>query len=119
MSVVEEALREAEIEVRSPMDIRKRDACEKAFLAVIKAVDQLLIKHGYPEPQRHGERFGYLRELERKVPEIGEAQISEKLGARFGKAHVACFYEGRVELAIEEVEKARQLVEEIKRLMKE
>jgi len=38
-------------------------------------------------------RFGYLRELEEKVPRIGEAQISEKLGARFGKAHVACFYE--------------------------
>ena len=118
MFVVEEALREAEIEARSPVAIRRRDACDKGFLAVVKAVDQLLVKHGYPEPERHGERFGYLRELENKVPRIGEAQISEKFGARFGKAHVACFYEGRIELAGEEVKKARQLVEEIKRLTK-
>jgi len=52
-------------------------------------------------------RFGYLRELEEKVPRIGGAQISEKLGARFGKAHVAYFCGGRIELAAEEVKKAR------------
>ena len=113
MSEVEEALVLAEEEVRSPVAMRRRNACDKAFLAVIMAVDQLLVKYGYSMPERHGERFAYLRELESKVPEIGEAELSEKLGARFGKAHVACFYEGKVELAREEVEKARQLVEEI------
>jgi len=118
MSVVEEALREAETEARSPATIRKRDACDKAFLATIKAVDELLVKYGYPEPERHGERFAYLRDLESRVPEISKAELSEKLGARFGKAHVACFYEGRVELAQEEVEKARQLVEEVKKFLK-
>ncbi len=117
MSEIEEALALAEEEVRSPVAMRRRNACDKAFLAVIKAVDQLLVKHGYPEPERHGERFAYLRELESKVPEVGKAELSEKLGARFGKAHVACFYEGRVELAREEVEKARWLVEEIKKFL--
>ena len=118
MSEIEEALALAKTEVLSPVAMRRRDACDKAFLAVIKAVDQLLVKHGYPEPERHGERFAYLRELESKVPEIGRAELSEKLGARFGKAHMACFYEGRVELAREEVDKAGQLVEEIKKFLK-
>ena len=62
---VEEALKEAEIEARSPVAIRRRNACDKAFLAVVKAIDQLLVKHGYREPERHGERFGYLRERAR------------------------------------------------------
>jgi len=101
-----------------PVAMRGRDACDKAFLAVVKAVDELLLKYGYSEPERHGERFSYLRELESKVPEIHEAELSEKLGARFGKAHIACFYEGRIELAQEEVEKARQLVEEIRKFLK-
>jgi len=118
MSEIEEALALAKEEVHSHVAMRRRDACDKAFLAVIKAIDQLLVKHGYPEPERHGERFAYLRELESKVPEIGRAELSEKLGARFGKAHMACFYEGRVELAQEEVNKAGQLVEEIKKFLK-
>jgi hypothetical protein len=118
MSEIEEALALAREEARSSVAMRRRDACNKAFLAVIKAIDQLLVKYGYPEPERHGERFAYLRELESKVPEIGRAELSEKLGARFGKAHVACFYEGRVELAQEEVEKALLLVEEIKKFLK-
>jgi len=117
MSEVEEALALAEVEVKSPAAMRRRDACDKAFLAVVKAVDKLLVKHGYPEPERHGERFAYLRELESKVPEIGRAELSEKLGARFGKAHVACFYEGRVELASEEVEKAKRLIEEVMKFL--
>ncbi|MGQ9460274.1 MAG: hypothetical protein ACUVRA_03465 [Candidatus Bathyarchaeaceae archaeon] len=106
------------MEVKSPAAMRRRDACDKAFLAVIKAADKLLVKHGYPEPERHGERFAYLQELESKVPEIGRAELSEKLGARFGKVHIACFYEGKVELAQEEVEKARKLVREIEELIK-
>lgn len=117
LSIIEEALQEAEVEAKSPVAIRRRDACDKAFLAVIKAIDELLIKYGYPEPERHGERFSYLRELESKVPEIGKAELSEKFGARFGKAHVACFYEGRIELAGEEVKKAREFVEEIRKFL--
>jgi len=118
MSEVDEALALAEEEARSSAPMRRRDSCNKAFLAVIKAVDQLLVKRGYPEPQRHGDRFAYLRELESKVPEIGKAELSEKLGARFSKAHVACFYEGKVELAEEEVGKARKLVEEIGKFLR-
>jgi len=118
MSEVEEALALAEVEVKSPAAMRRRDACDKAFLAVVKAVDCLLVKYGYPEPERHGERFAYLRDLESKVPEISKAELSEKLGARFGKAHVACYYEGKIELAQEEVEKARQLIEEIGKFLK-
>ncbi|MBS7628229.1 hypothetical protein KEJ36_05470 [Candidatus Bathyarchaeota archaeon] len=118
MSEVDEALALAEVEAKSPVAMRRRDAWDKAFLAVIKAVDKLLVKYGYLEPERHGERFAYLRELESKVPEIGRAEFSEKLGARFGKAHMACFYESKVELAQEEAVKAQQLVEEIKKFLK-
>ncbi|MEA2090153.1 MAG: hypothetical protein U9O89_05285 [Thermoproteota archaeon] len=99
MSEIEEALASAEEEPRSTVAMRRRNAYDKAFLAVIKAVDQLLVKHGYPKPERRGERFAYLRELESKVPEIGGVELSEKFGARLDKAYVACFYEGKVELA--------------------
>ena len=118
LSEIAEALTLAEEEAHSPVAMRRRDSCDKAFLAVIKAVDQLLVKHGYPEPQRHGDRFSYLRGLESKVPEIGRAELSERLGARFSKSHVACFYEGKIELAGEEVEKARKLVEEIGKFLR-
>ncbi|MBS7637561.1 hypothetical protein KEJ49_01545 [Candidatus Bathyarchaeota archaeon] len=65
----------------------------RLFQAVIKAVDQLLVKHGYPEPERHGERFAYLRELKLIIQSPKSARLnSERLGARFGKAHVSCSY---------------------------
>ena len=114
MSEVEEALTLAEEEVKSPVAMRRRGACDKAFLALVKAVDQLLVKYGYTEPERHSERFSYLRDLEQRIPEIGRTELSEKLGARFSKAHIACFYEGRIDLAGEEVDKARNLIDEIK-----
>lgn len=62
MSEIKEALALAEEEVRSPIAMHRRNGCDKAFLAVIQAVDQLLIQYGYPEPERHGDRFAYLRQ---------------------------------------------------------
>jgi len=110
MSVVQEALEYAEREVKSPIPMAKREACDKAFLAIIKAIDEYLVIRGYPEPERHGERFGYVRDLEKNDPRVAKVELSEKLGARFGKAHEACFYGGRIELAEEEVAKAREMI---------
>jgi len=118
MSVVEEALEHAEREVKSPIPMSKRNACDEAFLAAVKAIDEFLVKRGYPEPERHGERFRYLRYLESADPEVARAELSEKLGARFGKAREACFYGGEIELAEEEVRKSRELVELIRSLSK-
>jgi hypothetical protein len=116
MGIVEEALEHAEREVKSPVPMAKREACDKAFLAVIKAVDDYLIARGFPEPERHSDRFRYVRELEKSDPRVAKVELSEKLGARFGKSHEACFYGGAIELAEEEVQKAKELVKIIKSL---
>ena len=118
MGIVEEALEHAEREVKSPIQMVKREACDKAFLAVIEAVDEYLIERGYPKPERHGERFGYLHDLERKSPKLKKIGLSDQVGARFGLSHEACFYGGRVELAKEEIVKSRKLIELIRSLPK-
>jgi hypothetical protein len=43
---VEKALPKAEVEARSPVAMCRRDACDKPFLAVVKIVDQMLVKVG-------------------------------------------------------------------------
>jgi hypothetical protein len=116
MGVVEEAIEHAEREVKSPAPMAKREACDKAFLAVIKAVDEYLVARGYPEPERHGERFGYVRDLEKKDPRIAKIGLSERLGARFGLSHEACFYGGRIEFAEDEIKKSKALIKLIKDL---
>ena len=114
--LVAEALRKAEAEVRSREEIDKRNACDKAFLAVIKAVDEFLGRRGYPVPRDHRERFRFLRELEERDPRVREMGIVDRLGARFHLAHELCFYGGEVEFAEDEVEKAKKLVEDLDRL---
>ena len=116
MSIVEEAIEHAEREVKSPAPMAKRNACDKAFLAVIKAVDEYLIARGYPEPERHGDRFGYIRDLEKKDPHVAKSGLSERVGARFGLSHEACFYDGKIELAEDEIEKSKSLIEMIRGL---
>jgi hypothetical protein len=114
--LVAEALGKAEAEVRSREEIDKRNACDKAFLAVIKAVDDFLSRRGYPIPRDHRERFKFLRELEEKDARVREMGIVDRLGARFHLAHELCFYGGEVEFAEDEVEKAKKLVEDLDRL---
>jgi len=116
LGVVEEALEHASREVKSPAPMAKRNACDKAFLAVIKAFDEYLIARGYPEPERHGDRFSYVRDLERKSPKLAKLRLSDKLGARFSLSHEACFYDGKIELAEEEIEKSKELVKIIQGL---
>ena len=114
MDVIEEAIEHAEREVKSPM--AKREACDKAFLTVMKAIDEYLVARGYPEPERHGERFGYVRDLEKKDPSIAKIGLTERLGARIGLSHEACFYDGRIEFAEDEIKKSKALIKLIKDL---
>jgi len=118
MGIVEEAMEHAEHEVKSSAPMVKREACDKAFLAVIKAVDEYLVERGYPEPERHGERFSYIRDLENKSPKLKKIGLSDQVGARFGLSHEACFYEGRTEFAQDEIVKSRKLIELIRSLPK-
>ena len=118
MGVVEEAIEHAEREVKSPIQMAKREACDKAFLAVIYAVDEYLVERGYPKPERHGERFAYLHDLELKSPKLKEIGLSDRVGARFGLSHEACFYDGHVELAEDEIDKSKKLIKLIRSLPK-
>ena len=92
---------------------RSPDPYEIRKLVQVRA----LVRHGYPEPKRYAERIGYLFDLERKDPEIAEAELSERLGARCGK-HEAGVYWGVIDLAEEEIAKSKeplQLIEGLSR----
>jgi len=116
MDVVEKAIEHAEREVKSPAPMVKREACNKAFLAVTKAVDEFLVARGYPEPERHADRFSYVHDLEKKDPHVAKTGLSDRLGARFGLSHEACFYGGRIEFAEDEIRKSKALIKLIRDL---
>ena len=77
-------------------------ACE-----LTEAVDQLLSKYGYSIPKSDAERLYSLWQLERKAPEIGKAELSEKLAARLAKARF-------LSADAEEMKKTRELIEVIR-----
>ena len=77
-----------------------------------EAVDQLLSKYGYTKPKSDAERLYSLWLLERKAPEIGKAELSEKFAARLAKAR---FLSGDRE----ETKKTRELIEALNRILKE
>ena len=116
MTTFKESMGHVEREMSS-IPMRKREECKKAFQDVVNAVDGFLVRHGYPKPKLHAERFGYLFELEHKNHAIAEVKLLEKFGARYGK-HEACVYWGIIDLAEEEVTKSKKLVKVIESLSK-
>jgi hypothetical protein len=74
---------------------------------MMRDIDLFLVKHGCSKPKSNAERFSYLHDLESKNPEI--ADLSEKLAARFAM-HQVCFAERREEFAEEEINKTREII---------
>jgi hypothetical protein len=90
--IYEEALKER----AKPDPLKKRQACEKGWLAVTEAVDQFLATKGKfvkkGSPDSHAKRNAFLAELASTDPAIDQlgifvSQIADQL-------HGTCFYAG-------------------------
>jgi uncharacterized protein (UPF0332 family) len=112
-----EELREG---VKSGNVLRIRDACEKGWLATVKAVDALLLSYGFEEAKTHVDRRRKLRDLLGKVHEVAELGIYDRVEARRSTLHSDGFYSSILthEEVEEELRKVEKLIEDVEKLIK-
>jgi len=112
-----EELREG---VKSGNVLRIRDACEKGWLATVKAVDAMLLSYGFEEAKTHVDRRRKLRDLSGKVHEVAELGIYDRVEARRITLHSDGFYSGILthEEVEEELRKVEKLIEDVEKLIK-
>jgi len=112
-----EGLREG---VRSGDVVRVRDACEKGWLATIKAIDALLLSYGLGEAGTHVDRRRKLKDLSKRIHEVAELEIYDRVEARRSTLHSNGFYSSVLthDEIEEELRKVKKLVEDVERLIK-
>ncbi len=116
--VYHESRNELDRAIKLQKPILLRDACEKAWLAVVEAANLLFAKKGIHEAISHSDRREKLWKLEQEDPKLRELGIYDRVNARAFTLHIQGFYEGSVHedsLSIE-LDKVRKLVEDIKAL---
>jgi HEPN domain-containing protein len=115
----ERALRDFEEAIVKNDVIGIRDSAEKAWNAVVQAINALLLHYTGVMPRSHFERRKMLRELERSVREIGELGLSDRYMARFKVLHGETFYEGviDVEQLKDEMVKVKKIIEDVEKLV--
>jgi hypothetical protein len=125
MSLLEaawEALREAEEEykryLKTEKPMRLRNACEKGWLAMVLATNHLLICAGAEKPQGRMERNKLLEELEKRVAEVKELGLTDRMWARASRLHAEGYYEGWIdkESLKMELEKVKRYLRDVERL---
>jgi uncharacterized protein (UPF0332 family) len=118
--VLSKAFEELGEGVKSRDMLRIRDACEKGWLATVKAVDALLLSYGFEEAKTHIDRRRKLRDLSRKVRGVEELGIYDRVEARRSTLHSDCFYSGALTLeeVEEELRKVEKLIEDAEKLIK-
>lgn len=84
---------------------------------MMMATDILLMERGYTKPESYSGRRSMLEELESRDPNIAEAGIRDKFGARGFYLHIQGYHEGM--LSEVEVERELKKVEEYLRAIKE
>jgi hypothetical protein len=96
-----------------------RDACEKGWLAAVKAVDALLARYGYGEAATHADRRRKLRDLASKLATASRLGIYDMVEARRSVLRSDGFYSGALtpEEAEEELKKVEKLIEDIESLL--
>lgn len=110
------ARREFEDAVAKNDALGLRDSAEKAWNAVVQAVDALILRRTGKIPSSHFERRRILRELEKSDERIEGLGILDRYMARYKVLHGETFYEGiiDVEQLKVEMEKVEKLVQDIK-----
>ena len=114
---VEAAMVEFERGEKEKSDIIIRDAAEKAWNAVLKATDALLLAKGLSEEEvkSHRARRIALASLGLKDPLVKAMGLRERFGAREYYLHERCFYDGEylIDEVREEIQKAKEYVGDI------
>ena len=115
----ERALRDFEEAIVKNDVIGVRDSAEKAWNAVVQAINALLLHYTGVTPRSHFERRKMLRELERSVREVGELGLSDRYMARFKVLHGETFYEGIIdaEQLKDEMVKVKKIIEDVEKLV--
>ena len=118
--ILSKAFEELREGVRSGDVVRVRDACEKGWLATIKAIDALLLSYGFREAGTHVDRRRKLRDLSKRIHEIAELGIYDRVEARRSTLHSNGFYSGVLthDEIEEELRKVEELVEDVEKLIK-
>jgi len=115
----ESALRDFEEAIVKNDVIGIRDSAEKAWNAVVQAINALLLHYTGVMPRSHFERRKMLRELEKSVREVGELGLSDRYMARFKILHGETFYEGIIdaEQLKDEMVKVKKIIEDVGKLV--
>jgi HEPN domain-containing protein len=115
----ERALRDFEEAIVKNDVIGIRDSAEKAWNAVVQAINALLLHYTGVMPRSHFERRKMLRELERSVREVGELGLSDRYMARFKILHGETFYEGVIDIEQlkDEMVKVKKIIEDVEKLV--
>jgi len=102
-------------------DVMKlRDACEKAWLATLKATDALLEAYGLSAGRTHKDRRDKLWKLKGRERAIEDLGIYDRFNARMMILHLQGFYDGDVspEQFKDEMEKVSRYITEVEALAK-
>ena len=113
------AFKEFEEASKEKNNYRLRDAAEKAWNAVIQATNALAVKRVGQLPKTHYERRIILKNLEKEDLKLREIGIYDRYAARSRLLHGEIFYEGLLDLELLklEIEKAKEYVELIKKVL--
>jgi len=118
--ILSKAFEELRDGVKSGDALRVRDACEKSWLATVKAADAPLLSYGFEESKTHVDRRRKLRDLSKKVRKVAELGIYDRVEARRSTLHSDGFYSGILthEEVEEELRKVEKLIEDVEKLIK-
>ena len=116
--ILEKAFQELAEGVKKGDPLKVRDSCEKGWLATVKAVDALLIKHGYEEARTHVDRRRKLGELADKIAEVSRVGLYDRTEARRSILHNDGFYSGilKPKETEEELKKVERLIKDVESL---
>jgi len=118
--ILSRAFEELRDGVKSGDALRVRDACEKSWLATVKAAAAPLLSYGFEESKTHVDRRRKFRDLSKKVRKVAELEIYDRVKARRSTLHSDGLYSGILthEEVEEELRKVEKLIEDVDKLIK-
>jgi len=112
-----EILRKAPIEDGGYADIKPvQEACGTAYLAVLKAIDEYLIKKGVDERELPQSVDGY-RDMIRKYAMVHDGKLLKGFEKLYKALHIAGYYRGLLEdvdMVKDALKAAKEFIEKIK-----
>ena len=113
----EEIIKKAPREGNTYTDLKPvQEACGTAYLAVLKAIDEYLIKRGVDEKELPQSIEGY-REMIRKYIMVHNGKLIKEFEKLYKALHIAGYYRGLLEdvnMVKDALKAARAFIEKIK-----